>query len=449
MTPESRKRIDAALAAARDTRVLEMGAGALKAVPAVFAKQFPGKRAVVVGDFNTMRVAGSAIAKMFDGPPPFVFKDADLYAEHRFVERLTESLAAHDAIPIAVGSGTINDLTKLAAHRTGRQYLCVATAASMDGYTAYGSSITHLGSKQTFDCPAPRAVVADIDVIRAAPPELTAAGYADLLAKLTAGADWILADRLGEEPIDAKAWSTVQDNLPFALSDPAGVRKGDPDAVERLTEGLMMGGFAMQATMTSRPASGAEHQFSHLWDMQHHTHNGVAPSHGFKVGIATLAIARFYEALLHMPLEKLDIDDAVARWPTWPQTERRIGELFEIAELREKAILESKAKYIDADDVRQQLVKLKKIAPVLKQTLASYLPAATKIEGMLQDAGAPTAPESIGISQDRLRESFRLAYYIRRRFTILDVAERAGLLDACLAKMFPSGPLSPVPRGEG
>ena len=92
---------------------------------------------------------------------------------------------------------------KLAAHRTGRQYLCVATAASMDGYTAYGRRSRTTGSKQTFDCPAPRAVVADIDVIAAAPPELTASGYADLLAKITAGADWIVADALGVEPIDA------------------------------------------------------------------------------------------------------------------------------------------------------------------------------------------------------------------------------------------------------
>jgi len=66
------------------------------------------------------------------------------------VERLTASLKQHDAIPVAVGSGTINDLVKLAAHQSGRSYLCVATAASMDGYTAFGASITHQGAKQTF-----------------------------------------------------------------------------------------------------------------------------------------------------------------------------------------------------------------------------------------------------------------------------------------------------------
>ena len=145
---------------------------------------------------------------------PFVYRDPALYAEIRFVRELEDALRAHDAIPIAVGSGTINDLVKLAAHRVGRPgYLCVATAASMDGYTAFGASITSEGAKQTFNCPAPRAVIADVDVIRRAPPELTASGYADLSAKITAGADWILADALGAEPIDARAWEIVQGGL--------------------------------------------------------------------------------------------------------------------------------------------------------------------------------------------------------------------------------------------
>ena len=53
-------------------------------------------------------------------------------------------------------------------------------------------------------------MVADIEILRAAPKDLTAAGYADLAAKVTAGADWIMADALGAEPIDAQAWRIVQ-----------------------------------------------------------------------------------------------------------------------------------------------------------------------------------------------------------------------------------------------
>ncbi len=96
----------------------------------------------------------------------------------------------------------------------------------MDGYTAYGASITYQGAKQTFSCPAPQAILADIEIIRQAPPLMTAAGYADLFAKVPAGADWILADALGIEPIDEKAWSIVQDGLKDALADPKGAREG-------------------------------------------------------------------------------------------------------------------------------------------------------------------------------------------------------------------------------
>src|SRR5437879_128171 len=144
----------------------------------------------------------------------------------------------------------------------------------MDGYPAFGASITQNGSKQTFLCPAPRAVVADLDVICAAPGDMNAWGYADLLAKVTAGADWIVADALGVEPFAPEAWHIAQSRLREFVAAPAGIRTGDPKAIRLLVEGLMLGGFAMQSLKSSRAASGAEHQFSHLWDMQHHTFNG-------------------------------------------------------------------------------------------------------------------------------------------------------------------------------
>jgi glycerol-1-phosphate dehydrogenase [NAD(P)+] len=342
-------------------------------------------------------------------------------------------------VPIAVGSGTINDLVKLSAHRAGRQYLAVATAASMDGYTAFGSSITFRGSKQTFDCPAPRAVVADLDVIRRAPTQLSAAGYADLLAKLTAGADWIVADALGIEPIDATAWELVQAPLMQSLSDPAGVRRGDLEAIGRLTEGLMMGGFAMQWTKTSRPASGAEHQFSHLWDMQHHPHDGAAPSHGFKVAIGTLGVARLYEQLLALPLHELDVNAAVAQCKTADQEESTIAQLLGEGELAEKARLEMSAKRVTSDALRQRLLRLREVWPALRERLRAHLPPAETLAGMLAAAGAPTQPEQIGISRERLRLSFRQACLIRRRFTVLDLASSAGVLEACVDRLFAPG----------
>lgn len=241
-----------------------MGEGVLARTPRVFREQFGERPAVIVADTNTFAAAGAKVQETLAGArhptlEPFIFKSAGLYAEHGFVVELESALRQHEAIPIAVGSGTINDLTRLAAHRVGRAYLCVGTAASMDGYTAFGASITHQGSKQANICPAPAAVIADLDVIRAARRlGMSAWGYADLLAKVTAGADWILADALGVEPIHAQAWGIVQGRLRELVSDPDGVRAGRPEALgRRLVQRLMLGGFAMQAMQSSQAASGA------------------------------------------------------------------------------------------------------------------------------------------------------------------------------------------------
>ncbi|MBI5381240.1 MAG: sn-glycerol-1-phosphate dehydrogenase [Opitutae bacterium] len=443
LTPEKLS-LQEALSSARETRALEIGAGQLGRVPEIFRRYFPGRRAVVIADPTTFRLAGQTVfaALQRDGliqRDTFLFTDPALYAESRFVTQLEESLKVHDAIPVAVGSGTINDLTKLAAHRTGRPYLCVATAASMDGYTAFGASITHAGAKQTFNCPAPTAVVADIDIIRSAPPEMTASGFADLMAKITAGADWIFADALGAEPIDMRAWSIVQGGLRAALADPVGARAGDSVAISQLVEGLMLGGFAMQWSKTSRPASGAEHQFSHLWDMEHHVHQGAAPSHGFKVGIATLAVTAFYEQLMQLPLERLDMAQCCAKWPQPEAMEAQVRQLLGQTDFIGTAVTETRAKHVSPEDLRRQLERLRANWPDLRELLRAQLLPFAELQSRLQSVGAPTEPEQIGISRERLRLSFMRALHIRRRFTVLDVALRTDSLTRCLDGLFGPG----------
>jgi glycerol-1-phosphate dehydrogenase [NAD(P)+] len=356
----------------------------------------------------------------------------DLYAEYSYVTRIQKALADNAAIPVAVGSGSINDLTKLASHLCGRQYLSVATAASMDGYTAFGASITHEGSKQTFDCPAPIGVVADLDVIAAAPEGLNASGYADLVAKVPAGLDWLLADSLGIDAIDADIWDMVQSRLDVWMSDAGGVPRRDLEVTRRLTVALMITGFAMQASCSSRPVSGAEHQFSHLWDMEHHTYRGITPSHGFKVGIGSLASLGLYEAVLAYDFEKLNVDAAVKAWPTLAESDAEINALFEIPELRQKAILESTTKYVDHDALRTQLDQLKRDWPQIRERLAKRMMSRTELYDLLHAAGCPVRSEDIGISPERLRLSFRKAYHIRRRFTIFDLVRRANIWDHCV-----------------
>jgi glycerol-1-phosphate dehydrogenase [NAD(P)+] len=446
-------RVEKALAAASETRALRIGEGILNQVPELFKEQFPGKRAVVVADVITYRVAGQKVyedlkAMGVEQEEPFIFTDTDLYAEYKFVDQLVASLNTHDAIPVAVGSGTINDLVKLASHLTGRSYMCVGTAASMDGYTSYGASITADGAKQTFTCPAPQAILADLDIFCKAPIEMTAAGYADLFAKVPAGADWILADSIGVEPIEPQAWSIVQDGLADALSDPKGVSEGNPDAISKLVEGLMLGGFAMQWSRTSRPASGAEHMFSHLWNMEHFLNNGEHISHGFQVSLATLAITAMYEEVLKTPFEDLDIEACCNAWPSLEELEATAIKMFEGTDFPMIGVQETKAKYVSKEELALQLKQFKENWKEIRARLVKQIIPYEEAKRRLQLVGSPTEPEHIGMTRAYLREAFIRAQFLRRRFTVLDLAVCTNNMEKWLDGIFGKGGIWEIKNNE-
>ncbi len=388
-------RIDAALREANDTRHLLIGTGILNDVGNVLEQAFGQQPAVVVADDNTFAVAGKALWErlrsagwtveepiVFPGTPP-------LYASFENVLALEEKLRTTSAVPIVVGSGTLNDITKLAAHRAGRQYMCVGTAASMDGYTAFGAAITRDGFKQTMSCPAPRAVVADLDILVTAPAQMNSTGYGDLLGKVTAGADWILADALEIELIEKSAWSLVQDSLRDWTGKPQELHTGNRQAIENLFEGLIIAGIAMQISNSSRPASGSEHRFSHLWEMQALAHGHEPVPHGFKVGIGTQASAALYERVLARDLTKLDVDALCRIWPSREEVRSSVQQAHSIPKLAENAVEESLAKYITPDQLRQRLILIQERWPVIRGHLERQLMTAEQIRDLLRAAGCP------------------------------------------------------------
>ena len=117
-------------------------------------------------------------------------------------------------------------------------------------------------------------------------------------------------------------------------------------------------------------------------------------------------------------------------WPTLAENDAEIGKLFEIPELRQKAILESTTKYVDHEALRKQLDQLKRDWPKIRERLSQRMMSVDELRGMLEAAGCPVRSEDIGISPERLRISFRKAYHIRRRFTIFDLVRRANIWDA-------------------
>ena len=437
--------IETALQRARDTKALEFGEGAMERLPKMLEALFPGKKVVIVADDNTYNAAGRKVCGILDAAgtqmeDSFIFKDPDLYAEWSYLQLLEAYLKERDAVPVAVGSGVINDLTKLASHHLGRRYVIVGTAASMDGYTAYGASITYEGNKQTFDCPAPLGVVFDPAVAAKAPAGMSASGYADLLAKVPAGADWIISDAVGSEAIDDFAFGLVQKNLRKALSDPAAVADGDVEATGMLADGLIMSGFAMQAISSSRPASGTDHQFSHFWDMEGLCYNGRHVSHGFKVGIGTMVSTACLEFLISKDLTKLDIDACVAAWPTWEAQEAYIRKIFEgkpghLA----RGLAESRAKYCGPEEIRCQLNAIVAVWPELRERIREQIIPFDDVKEMLRLVGAPSRPEEIGVSKARLRDTFKCIPFMRNRYTGIDLIYRAGLLDEVTEQIFGRG----------
>lgn len=438
-------KIEYALSHATDTKALMLGKGVIIRAGELFKEQFPGKRAVLVADPRTYKAAGEQVKGLLDDAgisqdEPFIISDDNLFAEWKFIEMVDSMLSKTDAIPIAVGSGTINDLCKLCSSHNGRRYMVAGTAASMDGYTSYGASITFKGAKQTFSCPAPQAVLADTEIMAAAPGAMVASGYADLFAKVPAGADWIVSDALGIEGIDPFSWGIVQDDLKEALSNPEGARSGNPDAIEPLIEGLILSGFGMQAYRSSRTASGADHQFSHLWDMQHHKMStGKAPSHGFKVSIGSLMSTALYEQLLSTDISHLDVERCVAAWPSLEAQRYEAVEMFKGTDFPDIGDTEITAKYVDKPALRAQLMTLSNNWENISARIRRQMIPFAEAQRMLSEVGAPTKPEDIGISRRRLRDSVRMAQKIRRRYTILDVALQTCNTERWLDAIFAPG----------
>ncbi len=416
--------------------------GALAQSGALYLRHFSGP-ACLIADQNTWAAAGKDVASAFQaaGIP---FRTFVLPAKPKpkptveLAELVMDILAKDDSTPISIGSGVMNDLVKYAAFQLGRPYLCVATACSMDGYTSAGAPLSAKGFKKTIQCIPTRAVIADLNVLCAAPPEMASWGYGDLAGKVPAGGDWIIADALGIEAIDDAAWPMVQNGLNHWLGQPKLVRSGDPLVIEGLFTGLTMVGFAMEAHGSSRPASGADHQIAHLWEMADLQRNGEKVSHGACVAVGCVATLRLYDWLLGQNLRFLDPAAIVADAPDMRRKETDILAAFGPGEIASRAIEETRAKHLDPEIHRARLDHLIEIWPPIRRVLRGRLTEAPTMVAMLHQAGAPAEASEIGVDRATLRASILNARYLRSRYTVLDLLDETGLLQAAVDATLPA-----------
>ncbi len=438
-------RMDAivAPAVARSASVSEIlvDRGAIQQAAVVYRRNFTDERALLVADENTWRAAGEAL----DG----LLASAGIAASRHILPAdprpkpdrvLAEDLRAiqsdHGGTAIAVGSGVINDLVKYGAYQIGKPYFCVATAASMDGYSSSGSPLVDNGFKKTIECVPPKVILADLDIIAAAPKAMAGWGYGDLAGKMPAAGDWIIADALGIEPIDSVAWPLVQDNLRDWLSNPGGIAQGAPEATAALFAGLTIAGLAMEFVGNSRPASGADHQVAHIWEMEKLVHEGERVSHGACVSIGCMTVLRLYDWLLEQDLTTIDPEAVIASRADLASEERAIDIAFADPQIAARAKKELGGKFVDEQQHRERLAMIASTWPDLRQKLRRHLMTADEMQALLATAGAPTEPKQIGVSASRHKATTLAARFIRTRYTMLDLLNDTGMLHAAVDAVF-------------
>jgi glycerol-1-phosphate dehydrogenase [NAD(P)+] len=384
------------------------------------------RAALVVMDANTEEAAGRDVVRELGGvaidAEELVFEQrSGLYPEPEQVDRVRARMKPR-SIPVAVGSGVITDIVRYAAHERGRDFVSVATAASMDGYASGVAALSVNGVKVTRPARPPLALFADPRVIAAAPAVLTRAGAGDLLAKASARVDWLASHLLYGEPFSAAAADRVLGPLRFATAHAARIAGGEPAAVSELLAGLIESGNAIALAGNSRPASGCEHHASHFWDLLAARGLREHGSHGLQVGYATRFSTRLQRFAfgrqapsLRAPVVPADPLGAGAReWLGEPVPE------IEAAVAGKRDFIERSAGRWPADE-RDWAQRRERLAPALE--LAERVPHA------LDALGIPSAPGYLEVDERTLRATFRFASRLRARYTTIDFLEGQGTLE--------------------
>ena len=417
------------------TELFCLGEGALVFLPEVLKRAFPGRRPFLVADGNTWRVAGERAEALLvsAGMPPagkHVFPGSPrLHPDYAYCEKLAAGFPA-DAVPVAVGSGVINDLVKCAASLKKLDYCCVPTACSVDGYTSAGAALAVNGMKTTVGCPAPKALCADTRILATAPADMFASGFADLLAKVPAGADWVIADALGIEPIRRDVWDLIQGNIRRWIAD--------PHDMMAIFDGLAATGYSMQMYLDSRPASGMEHMCSHVWEMEGLQFNGEDVSHGFKVGIGSIA-----STLLMEYVAGHSFDELAPRMKPGLSPEERSAEIDELLKRgcygdRYKAI--GMKKFLHGDALAARRERIRQAWEPIRRGVRERLIPHDELIGIMRSAGCPVRPVQIGLDREQFLHGLRTAQVTRPRYTVMDLLYELGLYEdalKCLDVMLP------------
>lgn len=355
-------------------------------------------RRTVLYDTNTYNLPGMIHVR---ADKEIVLEAKGLHSEKNMIESVTPMLDNPDVI-ITVGSGTLMDFARYNAYHMGIPFVAVPTLASSDGFTANVCSIVIDGHKESIPMCAPAMVLADLNIISAAPTHLTVSGIADILAKNISLADWLIAHIVSGEYYCERTASVARRGLELMTKCTYGLLNGETPDYEGMATAQMLAGLSMQLLGNSRAASGAEHLIAHLVEMKPPRFENAHGVHGECVGVGTALCAEEYHRLAKLrPKAK----------PFEPLSEDWIREKF--GPLADKIIS------VNADDVlgtfdSQNIVDhWDEICEII-----AGIPTAEEFTAILKGLGGKYRLSDIGIDESLKPEVLDISSAIRNRLTL-------------------------------
>lgn len=288
----------------------------------------------VAADFITYEAAGKMLQASLERAGNSVHLSiikpnaaGDVIADEQSIIQLILDIQKMSAeAVIAVGGGTIHDITRYAAYTMGIPFISVPTAPSVDGFNSKGAPIIIRGEKKTIVSIGPNAIFADLDVLMKAPSALVAAGFGDMLGKYTSLFDWKFGSIAAGEPYMQAAAEMTRSALMQCVNHVDLIASRKEEGIYTLISSLIESGLAMLLFGQSHPASGAEHHLSHYWEMEYIRLGKRQLLHGAKVGVACMEISKLYHQLAREDFgSHRDIPSQVtANWPLITQEMNQI-----------------------------------------------------------------------------------------------------------------------------
>lgn len=407
-----------------------LGAGVITEIPALL-KKYGAEKAFVFFDKNTEQAAGQKVlAILQESSIPFTYyryPQAELEPDNEAVGQLCMAFDPTCDVIIGVGSGTLNDLGKILAALSSRLYMIIGTAPSMDGYASATSSMNFDGVKVSLNSKLPDIIVADTEILSTAPLRMFQAGFGDMVAKYISLADWRIAQLVTGEYYCEEIAELVRRSLKQCMATADGILSQAPETAAALTEGLIYSGLAMSLAGVSRPASGTEHYFSHIWDMRSAALGTSADSHGLQCLIGSLEALRIMKACQDITpnAEKANEYTKDFDKTKWASDLRQL-----LGSAAEPLIaLEEKEQKYQSEKHRARLQNILQHWEEIQAILARLMDETANLDSILKKILAPTKASELNISEPQLKETFKATKDIRDKYIITRLLWDLGELD--------------------